>query len=177
MNKKNIKDNKTDLNESKRNQIWNKHFNDLHCFITTYKKLPSANNRIISDEYKLYTWLLSQKKLYTNNLLSKNKFKLLDDILCKVMKSGAWTKPGNLNYEGNMIARWNQYYSEILEFVKINHRLPDYKATSKPEISYFAWCQTMRFKYNHKRLSTDQEKKIAALFLLVGKKLKDLKQK
>ena len=128
--------------------IWNKKYNLCVKFIKSHNKIPIVSDTI--GNIKIGQWVSTQRRDYKNNKLDNNQIKLLEEI-----KNWKW-EPIN-DY-------WVNNYKLLLEFVKINNKLPK-KSESIKIVKIGIWCMRQRQKYNNPtentgKLTPDQIKQL-----------------
>jgi superfamily II DNA or RNA helicase len=124
--------------EKNLDNIWLNHYNNLIKYYNDNKSFPSKK------EKKLHNWVTTQKLFYKENKLSNeriNKLEYLD-----------W-------WIWNLDNKWHYKYNELIQFYKLNTRLPLFKNNNK-EKSLCTWVSKQRKKYNDKTLNNNYVNKL-----------------
>ena len=138
-------------------QSWEKNYQDLIDFISKNNKLPSSINCPL-EELKISRWLYTQKTKINKGLLEDSKTKLILEITSNY-------KPRE---DKTTIFR-NEGYSELLEFVKKNKRLPN--AGKKEEQILYSFFYKQRKLFEDSKLGVDDELK----FIEIAKTIQNAK--
>lgn len=133
------------VNEKIIKKSWDENYQDLIDFIATNSKLPSSINCPLK-EIRLNRWLSVQRSKINRNLLDKSKSGLISEV----------TFNYNLREDKITIFR-NDGYSELLEFVKKNKRLPN--AHKKKEQRLYSFFYKQRKLFEDSKLGIDEELK------------------
>ncbi|WP_291102210.1 MULTISPECIES: hypothetical protein [unclassified Flavobacterium] len=144
-------------NEKVIKKSWDENYQDLIDFISTNSKLPSSISCPL-EEIRINRWLNVQRSKINRNLLDKSKLELILEV----------TSNYNLREDKTTIFR-NDGYSELLEFVKKNKRLPN--AGKKEEQLLYSFFYKQRKLFEDSKLGINEELK----FIEIAKTIQNLK--
>ena len=139
----------TAQSEILKDRTWDDWYNDVLNFIKENDDLPKC-----IDEYNGFNignWCSTQRNNKKNNKLSEDKIKKLEEI-----KEWNW---GTAKLEILKDRTWNDWYNDVLNFIKENDDLPkcidEYNG-----FNIGNWCSHQRNNKKNNKLSEDKIKKL-----------------
>jgi hypothetical protein len=117
---------------------WDERFKNLQKFIEENNRLPYSNVEDDS-EVKLYRFMIVQLKRANRSQINEEKISLISNLVKKF---------GYVKKERHLCKPWDDSYSDIIEFVKRNKRLP--KANDDDEKNMY------QFFYHQRKLYFEQ---------------------
>jgi superfamily II DNA or RNA helicase len=133
------------------NEIWSNKLNELEEFIKINERLPSQCSTESEENIKFAKWIVRN-----NEEFDKNE-KAMKDENTRV----EWIEFKNkYSHLFNVkINEWNKIYDNLINFIKINNKLPVENKDKKDEYNLRIWYKTQEKIYNKNKFENDIEKK------------------
>ena len=124
----------------KREDIFDKTYNELINWIDKNNKIPSSHGKD-PNQKKLGQWCIHQRGNYKKGKLSKNAIKKLEKITI-----WSWIKED----------LFDERYNELIIWIDKNNRLPSKESRNDIENRLGHWCNDKRKYYQKGTISSDQ---------------------
>ncbi|AYV84494.1 MAG: superfamily II helicase [Hyperionvirus sp.] len=124
------------------------YFNKLKEWIEKYDKLPTPKKS--KEENKLAVWCSNRRQENKNNKLDAAKIDKLNTI-----EKWFWG-----NEIKKKIKSFDELYSELVEWIKINKKMPGLTNENSMENVFFYWCSRMKTKKTNDKLTNEQIHKL-----------------
>ena len=133
------------------NEIWSNKLNELEDFIKLNSRLPTQASSESEENIKLAKWIVRNNDEYNKTekamkdentrfewIEFKNKYSILFN---------------------EKINEWIQIYDNLINFIKLNNKLPVENKDKKEEYNLRIWTKTQEKIYNKNKFENDFEKK------------------
>jgi superfamily II DNA or RNA helicase len=120
---------------------WQKGFSYLLSYVKLNNKV-CTQDYITDDGYNLGRWINSQRNIFKNNTLTKDKIKLLEKV------SGWEWEPTE--------AAWQTGHNYLLKYIKENRKICPSSYINNDNFALGNWVAIQRGKYRKKSLSSDK---------------------
>lgn len=115
---------------------WEDRFENLKKFIFNENRLPFSSG-VSEEEIKLFRWINIQKRKFKSNELDEHKKNLIYEILNKFPVINARRHLNSI-----------QKYDKLLEFIRVNNRLPIANKQGEENLYQFFYKQNKLYKNN-----------------------------
>lgn len=125
---------------------WKSIFDKLSKWVKLNNKFPQENSNDNFEKF-LFNWCYRQKYKYRDNKLELEKVNKLESL-----KGWKW-----INSDLVIIKKsWDDRYNDIINWIKINNRMPNSRSKNKEERSLGQWYNNRRSDKKDNKLTTDQ---------------------
>jgi hypothetical protein len=139
---------------------WEEKFTQFQSFIANYKELPQYRGSR-ENESSLYMWIASQRKAFRSDKLAEKRKAALVNTYSDL-------------FENSTSKTWDQWYNEVVSFVKKEKRFPKHAYENADECSLYNWLIRQNNKIKINALSEERLELIDALRKKVRKKEPDM---
>ena len=139
--------------ENLHDKNWNQNLTLYKQFKVEYNREPQKTEKY--KEINLADWCSNQKSMYNQCKLSKERFKLLNEV--------------GFDFENKYEKQWNYKYEIYKEFKEAHEREPEKNEIYK-NTNLGAWCATQKTRYKKGKLSIQRTKLLNEAGFIFSKK-------